>query len=269
MSGAKGIAAGPNGDVAVLLKKTVVNLDARGWIKGIFGGEGKGPGKLSAPVAVAVGANGDVAVLDEDQQNVQVFSARGGLLRSIGKPGKSDREIKDPIDMATDPGRRWLAVLEKRDRWNVKVFDFDGNLKAALPGVDGYLSDAGHLVLTETGKVHVSLDDGNVAAFDVSAALNARSAIVDADGANQFAKDRWKMKDLDEPSGLAFSNLALFFAVAPKDFVQVLDLTRGAAFFAQIKDPKNCPKPLYVTVDDFDRVYVWDADSGRIVQFER
>jgi hypothetical protein len=269
-TGARRIAAGPQGDLAVILssKSLVVNVDGRGWVKAIFGGEGKDAGKFLDPCAVAVGANGDIAVLDADLGRVQIFSPRGSLVRAVGKPGKSEREIDSPIDLATDPTRKYLVVLEKRKQWNVKVFDFEGNLKAAIPGAKNYLEDAGRVAMTASGVVHVSLDDGETASFDVSQALKG-TAFVDADGANQLAKDKWKMKDIDEPSGLVVSNLALLFAVQPKSFVEVLDLSKQGSYFSQIKDQKSCPKPMDVAVDDYDRVYVWDYDAGHAVQFGR
>jgi hypothetical protein len=156
---AKAIAAGPSGDVAVLLKKFCVNLDRRGWTKAIFGYD-----KLQSPVAIAVGAAGDIAVADQESKNIQVYTPRGALKGAIGKPGKSDREVSSPIDLAADPTRRYLALLEERDQWNVKVFDFDGNLKAAFPGLDGYLDKAMHVAMTER-FVHVALKGGDDAAL--------------------------------------------------------------------------------------------------------
>ncbi len=269
-TGARRIAAGPTGDVALILpgRSLVVNLDRRGWVKAIFGGEGRDPGKLLDPLALAVGPNGEIAVLDADRQDIQVFSARGALIRAIGKPGKSEREISSPLDLATDPNRRFLAVLESRSTHNMKVYDWEGNLRAAVPGVSDYLSDATRIAMTAAGYVHVALDDGNVAPFDCSTVL-ARGTHIDQSGANALAKDKWKMRDIDEPSALHVSNLALLFAVAPKSFVQVLDLSKAGAYFAQIKDAKACPSPMDVSADDYDRVYVWDYANGRVVQFGR
>lgn len=264
---ARAIAAGPGGDVAVLLKYTCVNLDRRGWAKAIFGGEGSGAGKFEKPVALAVGAGGEIAVVDATQKIIQVFSARGALIRSIGKPGGADREIDSPIDLATDPTRRYLALLEERDQWNVKVYDFAGDLKAAFPGADGFLKKATHVAMSEKGTVHVSLKGGEVVPFEVGSSL-AKGGAIDANGTNGFAKEKWNVPDIDKPSSLAISNLGFFFAVAPKDFVEVYDLG-GRRHFVAIKDEKSCPKPLYATADDFDRVFVWDADNGRIVQFGR
>lgn len=270
-TGISRIAASPDGEIAAILPKKyiVVNFDRRGWVKAIFGGEGKDAGKFLGPIGIAVGAGGEIAVLDAGRNNIQVFSARGALLNAIGKPGGGEREIEEPIDLAVDPTRKFLAVLETRSRHNVKVYDFQGNLKASFPGVKGALEDATRIAMTERGYVHVALEDGKVASFDCAPALAARGAIVDAEGANQLGKDSWTLKDVDEPSSLAVSNLKRLFAVAPKEFVQVLDLAAGGNYITQIKDPKSCPRPMDVAIDDFDRVYVWDADQGRVVQFGR
>ncbi len=51
--------------------------------------------------------------------------------------------------------------------------------------------------------------------------------------------------------------------------MQVIDLSRNGAIVTAIKDLKQLKEPRCASVDDFDRVFVWDADAGRAIELGR
>jgi hypothetical protein len=68
---------------------------------------------------------------------------------------------------------------------------------------------------------------------------------------------------------MAVSNLLLLFTAEPSESrVQVMDLARGVVL-TKIADPKIVKTPRVATVDDFDRVFIWDESAGRAVEMGR
>ena len=61
-----------------------------------FGGEGSSVGKFSRPWGVAVNANDEIAVTDQSNYRVQIFSSEGKFLRSFGKKGNNAGEFISP-----------------------------------------------------------------------------------------------------------------------------------------------------------------------------
>lgn len=270
LSGTGRIAAGPSGELAMLVEKEylVANLDAYGWVKALIGSYGSGPGKFEQPTDVQVDSEGNICVVDRELARVQVFSPEGQLLRTLGKEGSSPRDFKSPFRLAVNPGRDLVGVLERRDQWNVKVFDMRGGLKCAFPGEDEYLEDALEMCITQGGRVHVAVDNSNgIRYFEIGRAL-ARGGIIDSDDQNQFKGGDYRLGGIEEPGRLLVTNLAFLFAVKTGSYVQVINLQNNSPL-TQIKDPARLRDPRDVAVDDYDRVYVWDADSEQVVVFAR
>jgi hypothetical protein len=271
----KRIAAGPGGELAALLPGyyVVANLDRRGWVKGICGGEGKTIGKLANPVALAVDDQGVICVLDAKQGNIQVFSPNGKPLKAIGKQGSAPSELEAPVDMSIDPTRRFLAVLDDRDEYEVKVYDLHApggqELRGAFPGHEDTIEKPLCISLG-AGYVNVAMSGGGVQPFKMQPLMDGKGAVIDAAGGNALTASRWTLKDgIETPRSMAVSNLLLLFTAEPSESrVQVMDLARGVVL-TKIADPKIVKTPRVATVDDFDRVFIWDESAGRAVEMGR
>ncbi len=271
-SGATDLAAGPNGDVAVLLPAlyVAVNLDRLGWVKGICGGRGEAVGKLADPVAVAVDSRGYVCVLDQDQQNIQVFTPRGQPVTAIGKGGDEAGELTKPVDMTIDPSRRFLVVLDSRDDYEIKVYDVQAKsgeeLRAALPGTEEGIEKAAQVSITLKGIVNVGLSGGKVESFRVD--LGGGGAKIDESGKNAFKAGAWTLRGLGTPTSLGVTNLS-FLVAADGTQVLVLDLGREGAQVGKVQDEAIARKPVVATADDYDRLYLWDGKASRAVEVGR
>jgi len=85
----EGIGVGPDGTVYVAdYRNNFVDVyDARGRYRGLWGGEGSGPGELLRPTDVAVGPDGTVFVADAGNYRVQYFTSSGRYLGQWGEAG--------------------------------------------------------------------------------------------------------------------------------------------------------------------------------------
>ena len=59
--------------------------------------------------AVAIGAEGEVLVLDGKECRVLVFDTKGKLLRRFGRKGQGPGELSGPIGVAVTPGNEILV----------------------------------------------------------------------------------------------------------------------------------------------------------------
>ncbi len=263
------VASSPSGELALLNPKTqvVVTLDRRGWIKAMLGGPGETPGKFDEAVDLVADAAGNVYVLDKGKKQVQQFMADGRVGSAIGKAGSGADDLLEPIDLAIDPSRQWLAVLDERGKHNVHIYDLKGGLRAAFPGEEDYLEDASSVCIDRSGIVHVAVAKGKAFTFQVSEALKAGGGGAAIDSGNRFKQGQpWQIKDVKSCSDLEFAT-AFLFAVNEGDSVQILDAR--SQYLPSIKNPKACAEPDDVAADAYDRIYVRDADKGRVVEFGR
>ena len=67
-----------------------------------FGAEGTGPGQFKRPLGVAVNTHGEIAVSDQNNHRVQVFSTEGRFLFSFGERGTGDGQFNHPLGVTYD-----------------------------------------------------------------------------------------------------------------------------------------------------------------------
>ena len=64
-----------------------------------WGGFGRANGQFLGPVSVAVDGNGNVYVSDETRDDVQVFTADGMYIRTIGEHGSEPRQLDFALEV--------------------------------------------------------------------------------------------------------------------------------------------------------------------------
>jgi tripartite motif-containing protein 71 len=86
-----------------------------------FGSEGSGEGQFLHPAGVAVGANGDLWVVDQENDRVEEFSGAGEFLKAFGSKGSGNGQLFLPAGLALDAkGDVWVA-----DGGNYRVEEFN------------------------------------------------------------------------------------------------------------------------------------------------
>jgi len=122
---------------------------------------GSGPGQLLSPEGIAVDAHGDVWVSDTYHGRLEVFSAAGKFLKTVGTQGSGPGRIGEPEGIAIDSkGDVWVA--DWRDN-TVDVFKEDGTYVRQLGGQgsgDGELHNPYGVAVDSHGHVWVG-DVGN------------------------------------------------------------------------------------------------------------
>jgi RHS repeat-associated protein len=90
-----------------------------------FGSSGSGNGQLNRPAGSALDSQGNIWVVDSDNNRVQKFDSEGKYLTQFGSAGSGDGKLNDPMDVAIDVfGNLWVA-----DRGNHRVQKFDSEGK--------------------------------------------------------------------------------------------------------------------------------------------
>jgi DNA-binding beta-propeller fold protein YncE len=95
------VAVTPSGDLVVLDGKenTLHVISKEGEVLASFAGGGNGAGELSRPVALAVGQNKFIYVLDADRKGIAIFSGDGLFIRQLVMPSI----LQKPTAMTVDP----------------------------------------------------------------------------------------------------------------------------------------------------------------------
>ncbi|CAD5372320.1 6-bladed beta-propeller [Rubrivivax sp. A210] len=133
--------------------------DNKGRMVAEIGRRGSRPGEFNLPTDCAMGANGELWVLDAGNFRVQAFDAQGRALRQFGSPGNGLGQLARPRGLAV--GRDGLVYVSDATLCNVQVFQPDGQLLLALGGRSAgddapgrYLLPA-RLATDETGRLYV------------------------------------------------------------------------------------------------------------------
>lgn len=118
-------------------------------------GEGEGPGKLQAPIGVAL-AGDAVFVSDAEAHRIVVFDRQGQFSRAFGHQGKEPGQLLRPMHIAAQGDRLYVAEYGN-DR--IQVFDPDGESLATL-GTSGsgpaQFDAPGGVAVDDSGRVYVA-----------------------------------------------------------------------------------------------------------------
>ncbi len=116
-----------------------------------FGTEGSGDGQFKEPFDVAVGASGDIFVLDSGNDRVEKFNEAGEYLGQFGEEGSGDGQLSSPNALAVD-SKGNVFVLDTIDE-RIEEFDEEGGFVRTIE--DG-LRTAEGIAVDRHGRVWVS-----------------------------------------------------------------------------------------------------------------
>ena len=126
-----------------------------------FGGEGSSVGKFSRPWGVAVNANDEIAVTDQSNYRVQIFSSEGKFLRSFGKKGNNAGEFISPRGITFhNNGNIFVADCNNH---TIQIFSGEGEFVGCFGGkedLDSQLNNPMGLSVDREGNIIIA-DAGN------------------------------------------------------------------------------------------------------------
>lgn len=241
----------------------------------VWGTVGTEPSQFNHPRGVAVGPDGNVYVVDSDNNRVQVFDANGNYLRGWGSNcnlssglGCTDAQgrgqFQEPwgITVAAD-GRVYVA-----DTWNhrVQVFDADGTF-LTMWGTYGQ-SDSDSTLLY--GPRDIAIDtSGHVLLTDTG---NKRVMVYDQDGrfVHQLGGGGSGPGQFEEPVGIGVDGQGnIYVADTWNQRIQVFDPDYNYLWEWPVDAwyGESVVNKPFLAVDSAGRVYVTDPEGYRVAVY--
>jgi DNA-binding beta-propeller fold protein YncE len=245
------------------LTLTAVSASAQPGFLLKWGSHGSGPGQFDIPWGVTVDPNsGEVFVVDQNNNRVQVFDANGQFLRQFGTFGSGAGQFNLPFGIAIDTGGD-LFVTEMGNHRVQKVSN------AGTPlAMWGSVGNGNGQFNTPTGILVGS--DGNVFVCD---GLNHRIQKFDASGGfitkwGSFGSGNGSFRI---PMGIAEDSQGdLYVADQGNHRVQKFSLG-GAfemAFGSRGTNNDQFAFPQGIAIDSKDHVYVADMGNHRMKEYD-
>jgi len=126
-----------------------------------FGQRGSAAGMFNGPRGVAVNKSDEIAVTDEGNNRIQIFSSDGTYLRSFGRKGDKQGEFNYPVGIAFDNNDH--IILVDSDNHRVQVFSEQGEFLNQFGGkgnLDHQLKDPFGLSIDSDGN-YIVADSNN------------------------------------------------------------------------------------------------------------
>lgn len=248
----------------------------------VWGTVGTEPGQFNHPRGVAVGPEGNVYVVDSDNNRVQVFDPSGNFLHEWGSNCNlatnhgcvdpdgngpmvyGDGQFQEPWGITVaDDGRIYVA-----DTWNhrIQVFDSDGTFLSKW-GTYGQTSSAAVLLY---GPRDVAVDAaGQVYVTDTG---NKRVMVYDQEGTylTQWGSSGIGPSEFEEPVGIAVDAEGnTYVADTWNQRVQVFDSNHEFVRDWPVEAwyGESVVNKPYLAVDDLGRVYITDPEGYLVVVF--
>lgn len=262
------VAGLPQGGVAALDRGegVVTCLDADGWITARFGARGKKPGEFADPVDLAVSQAGDVFVLDAEKQQLLKFTPQGAFLDAIGRPGEGQTELTGVMDLCAVNDRSYLLVTQQRNEFNFNLFDpGTGRSERQWGQLTGEMTPRFGCVTGVTGRLD-GRREGQGQHSDKPwfwFADDDRERVF----RTQFPAppDAPLPLELDEVSDLEALPTGHVLVADGGDRKLIL-LDPDGAVALTLTSSERLERPSDLAVDDYGRVYVFDAGRRRVVE---
>jgi DNA-binding beta-propeller fold protein YncE len=125
VTGADGVAVGPDSAVFVVGVNQVRKFSASGALLLSFGTPGVGLGQLENPIDVAVDVDGNIYVAEMGNHRVQKFDPTGASMGWFGSEGSGDGEFEFPFGVTVGPdGYVYVADVQTH---RIQKFTADGD----------------------------------------------------------------------------------------------------------------------------------------------
>ena len=220
--------------------------------------------KLARPVGLALDAQEQLYVVEQEKRGVSVFDRQGKRVRFFTHPS-----IERPTGIALDRQRGKIYLADtahtKSEKHTIKVFDMAGDLIGTVGGERG--EEPGQFLF----PTYVAVDGtGNLYVTDT---LNSRLQVFDPDG--KYVRtigqrgSAWGM--FDKPKGVALDSFGnVYVADSGWSNVQIFNPKGQVVLFFGGRGPipgmlKN---PTAIVIDRSNRIYVGDYLNHRVEVYQ-
>ena len=228
-----------------------------------FGSSGTGNGQFNHPAGSAVDAEGDIWVVDENNDRVQEFNGKGEYVSSFGSSGSGNGQFGRPTDIAIDAeGHLWVT-----DAGNSRVEEFSANgeylSKFGSYGTgNGQFHSAETLAIDAGGSIWVGdTYNGRLEKFTGSGEF---IEVVGSKGSGQG--------QMIEPTGVAVGPDSNVW-VADWGNQRVAEFSESGEFVRQFGSAGTgdgqFQRPDVIDVDTQGNVWVGDQNNDRIQRFNQ
>jgi DNA-binding beta-propeller fold protein YncE len=221
---------------------------------------------LRLPTGLAISPAGDVFVADSAAHDVKRFDAAGGLIATIGQPGRpgdlspGPGQFNNPTDLAFDPQGNLYVVDQGNSR--VQKFDAQGNFVQVIGGrgeANGQFTRPRGVAIDASGNLYVTdLSTFLIQKFDAQGRYLAR--IGQSHGEEHF----WLMRGVATDSqGRVYTVDGLNHRVQVFDPQGrlVLEFGQSGTADGQFSDPED------LTLDAQGNLYLVDKGNHRVLKF--
>jgi sugar lactone lactonase YvrE len=161
------------GNTYLVANYQVRKYDAHRRFVSAIGSKGSGDGQFEHPNGMTVDASGNVYVVDETQNRVQVFSPNGSFQRAFGQAGAGPGQLNAPNGIALDAaGNVYVADYNNH---RIEKFAVDGTFQTAIGSfgsAPGQFIHVDIVAVDGAGNVYVSTEGAHqLQVFDPSGRL--------------------------------------------------------------------------------------------------
>lgn len=225
-----------------------------------FGTSGTGNGQFARPGSVAVDAQGNLWVVDSNNNRLEKFSEKGEYLSKFGTEGSGNGQLKRPTALAIDAaGNLW--VTDSRNK-RVEEFGPTGSYLGQF-GTAG----TGNGQFAGSGPEGIAIDDhGNIWVADTYGGrlekFNEHGEFIRSVGGGQLGR----------PTSIAIGPGGDIF-VTDWENNKVAEYGEGGALIRQFgssgKEAGQLEQPTAIAVDSRGDVWVGDEKNERIEEFNQ
>jgi len=222
---------------------------------GSFGTQGTGAGDFEDPTGIAVGPDGTVYVVDEDNDNAQYFSPTGTYLGTFGTA------LTAPFGVAVSSNG--TVYVPEENTSDVKVFNATGTLEGSFGNAgnkNGQFSAPAGVAIAPTGALYV-VDENNDRVEQFSPTIGSATFV------STFGSAGTGTGQFEFPLGIAVGPTGNIYASDDQNNrIEVFSST--AVYQSSITGAGGAfAEPSDVAVSATGTVYVTDYNNSRIETF--
>jgi RHS repeat-associated protein len=266
------------GNVVEALTPAGVRGEAGPTFASQFGSLGSEPGELNEPKAVAVASNGNVLVVDTQNNRVEEYTPSGSYVGKFGEAGAGHGQFNEPDGIAvnakgevaiTDGKNNRVQVFNSKHEFLLQ-FGSEGSGAGQFKEVRGiaYAPGSGAIFVTEYGNSRIDKfnEKGEFEEMFGWGVSNGEAKLEVCKTSCRAGLSGGGTGEFDEPRGIGVTPAGNVWVVEVAN-ARLQELTEGGTFVRQIARQGEFSGPKGLTVDAAGDVFVADTVHATVQAF--